>query len=557
MSTSILMRSKHPKLTEELLVEKLDVFLANIESRLESFDQFFKFKLEQLGPKGFKQLSSEDSSPSSSSYGSIKLFLIKRLNTVHERLQVVKLLVLRHSISNLEYLYLTIEDQYNYLFNTKLEDHQDVEDVGTSNSPTEVLMEKIIQSMLFFDQKLTLIDRFISDNTPDATADYLHDSIFSNLKFFNFNRALKAAETRLLHYYELPLLWRENKYIIEGYRFLLSHREIWKLMLSFNHNETMNIWTHLAGLAILIYLSAWHLPLTAVYARNSTLDNAAIYVFLIAACECMFSLAVWHTYLGCAHYRSRSRCASVDYTGITVLITCSIISAEYTMLYHHPKLLSIYVAFLIMCGLVGAGFNWVPYFDRPECRYMRIGFFAGLAFLGATSAACMCYYEGLLVALRFFVPVLYQSISFYWIGVMFYGGLIPERWRYDVIIDDGVSHKIHKNHEHKDYEIENHYDALDVLLGTVDKSGLQEMDEIETEMCEVIGERDSPTKTCDDIIDRHFPEHTHKTPYANDFMSLWWVDYFMSSHNIWHICVVLGVVGHYFTLLQMFEKIVR
>ena len=92
--------------------------------------------------------------------------------------------------------------------------------------------------------------------------------------------------------------------------------------------------------------------------------------------------SLWHTFSCFAHYPTRQTFACVDYTGITVLITCSIISVEYCSLYNYPKLLMGYVGFSTLCGLAGFVFNWSSYFDKPECRSIRIGFSLDYHFLG-------------------------------------------------------------------------------------------------------------------------------------------------------------------------------
>ena len=43
------------------------------------------------------------------------------------------------------------------------------------------------------------------------------------------------------------------------------------------------------------------------------------------------------------------------------------------------------------------------------------------------------------------------------------------------------------------------------------------------------------------------------------FFSLWWVDYFLSSHTLWHFFVLLGVIGHYnasvsYTHLDVYKR---
>ncbi|KAK6457748.1 hemolysin-III related-domain-containing protein [Scheffersomyces xylosifermentans] len=540
--------------TEELLVDKLDKFVASIESRLDNFEQFFKFKSEETEKAKEQNLStmvdtvSRSRRGSTASMSSIKSYSISNLSLIHQRLSVIKDSVLRTSFTNLEMLYKTLDDQYNYLFSSNLADDSGSEKEETASSNRkEVLSRKIITTIQYFDDKLLQIDDFIKDNKPEGKVDYDLDSSLLQLRFFNFNKALKSAETRYLHYYEMPLSWRENKYIIHGYRFSLHHSSMLKSIFHFNHNETMNIWTHIFGFFLISYLALWHFPSTDVYKVNSFHDNLAVYVFFAAAIKCLVSSITWHTYSCFAHLPIRSTCACVDYTGITVLITCSIIVAEYCSLYNYPKLLATYITFSSICGMTGFIFNWSPYFDKPECRSIRIGFFMGLAFLGATAGLCMAYYEGVSYAFWFFIPLVYKSFSWYWLGVIFYGGLIPERWRYDVIIEQNST----CNH---------HYDSRDVFMDNVEKSGIEEMEVIEEEM-DLVEEKhlpdDEEESRFKEIISEHFPKNPTMTPYSRDFLSLWWVDYFLASHNIWHICVVLGIVGHYFSVLDMFRNIDR
>lgn len=576
---------------EEILIEKLDLFLSSIEQRLDSFDQYFKiggadqiaFDPADDGKKQPELLHASGSSTSlslatshlrqssSASLSSLKSFSIYNLNKVYEQLSMVKAQVLKTSVLNLEYLYKTLDDKYNDLFN---QDGQDPHEFSFKNieSNRELLTNKIITNLTYFEQKLAHIDALIRSKTPQATFDYDADARFNHLKFYNFNKALKAAQDNYIHYYQIPLGWRENRYIIRGYRFNLHHREMLKSMFHFNHNETGNIWTHFIGALVMVYLGVAHFPSTATFRQNTTADNLVMYTFLMAALECLVSSVLWHTYSCFAQYHVRSRFACVDYTGITVLITCLVISAEYCSLYHYPKLLAFFVVFLVLCGMGGFFFNWSPAFDKPEYRPLRIGFYVTLAFLGSITFLFKWYYEGLSNSFYFYLPLLYKSFVWYWLGVVFYGGLIPERWRYDILIneDDDCSHT---------------HSALEVLLGNVENSGAEELNTIRHELrgpcsqspytcrssehappqgsAHLVHERDP---TCekdgenlsdDAILRKHFPDSPTRTPYHNDFFSLWWVDYILLSHNIWHVCVVLGVVGHYFCIIGMFEKVHR
>lgn len=547
--------------TEELLIEKLDIFLSLIEKRIERFETYFRvmsLQEEENTDEGSEKETEKEGRSRRGSLASLSLITSIRqvsmahLNRVYEQLYKVKELVLLNSFRNAEFLYKTLDDQYNYLFNAS-DDLTDNASVASSSlgagfpgmARKEALQNKLIDTLHYFEEKLAHIDGYLSQKAGAVD----EDEVTSALRFFNFNKALKQSEEGYLHYYQLPLAWRENKYIIEGYRFTMGHWDMVKSMFHFDHNETGNIWTHMLGLFAVAWLAFVHFPSTSTYQANSLTDNCIMYLFFAASAKCLISSVLWHTYSCFAHLKIRSRFACVDYTGITTLISCSVISAEYCALYHMPRLLRFFVGFSIFCGLGGLTFNWLPYFDKPECRHLRIAFFVGLAVMGGTTFFFKWYYEGFYNSLYFYTPLSYKSFLWYWIGVLFYAGLIPERWRYDVIIDEDTLCR----HTHT---------PLDVLTG-FENSGKEEMEELEQEIEDV--RRDSnalsaggsiETQTMT-VIEKHFPATPTRTPYRGDFLSLWWVDYIGLSHNLWHLFVVLGIVGHYFSLVGMFETIVR
>jgi adiponectin receptor len=543
---------------EEVLVEKLDNFLNSIESRLDNFERFFKSNaistkdfLSQIA-QGNNQLSSTSSSQNfatlettgssysnasstsqevrkrrSSSVSTIKDISANHLNQIYQRLIAIKGSVLKTSITNLEFLYNALHSHYNSLYDDDL----------TFNK--ESLQERIITTIQYFDEKFTLIDDLLKPHKQQH---------INQLRYYNFNNALSQAKNSHLHYYQLPLSWRENNYIIYGYRFSLSHLSTVKSVFQFFHNETMNIWTHFIGFLIVMYICLVHFPSTTVFQQNSVKDNISIYVFLAAAIKCLLGSCIWHTYSGFANFPVRARCACVDYTGITVLITCSVVAAEYASLYHHAVLLKVWISFSVICGATGFIFNWSPYFDKPECRSLRIGFFVGLAFLGITTTVVMAWNEGAMRSAKFFLPLFYKSFVWYAVGVVFYGGLFPERWRSDVVVDTENETKHGKN-----------YSVNEVLMDKVGHDGEEEIEEILSEShknCNECHDHLDEDKLMEELIAKHFKEPV-KTAHRNKLSSLWWVDYFMNSHNVWHICVVLGIVGHYFGILEMFENIDR
>lgn len=365
--------------------------------------------------------------------------------------------------------------------------------------------EQVIKTLDFLDEHL---DLFIEDPS----------SIKKTIQFYNWDNACEAGRERHLHFYELPFPWRENRYIIHGYRFYDSH---YKSLLSIVnwygwHNETLNIWTHLFGAIYLVYVVMHDFHDSVVYQSEKVpyLGKLMIQLFLWAGIKCLISSSTWHTLNGTCCLPLRSKFACIDYTGITVLITASILSTEFVSVYDIEKdrlstSMTIYMCCSLLLGVVGTLLNWSPKFDRPESRPLRIAFYVLLAGLGLVSFLHLTLTTGIDHSSGFFKPVWNRSLIWYMIGVAFYGSFIPERWRTDV--------------------------ELDCLIPTND------------ELCSNL-----------DILTKHKHMHFRKSPFkknsSSKFFSLWWVDYCLSSHTLWHLFVLMGVVGHYHALLDMFAK---
>ncbi|KAF7349520.1 IZH family channel protein [Mycena sanguinolenta] len=169
---------------------------------------------------------------------------------------------------------------------------------------------------------------------------------------------------RLIEYEDLPFDWRNNPFVVSGYRFIpLTHPHWLRLPLSVFtlHNETLNIHTHLLpllawGLAFAGFdlgpLPLWLKPLApwlewlayplgnwarytpfAVWSASPSSStpgstphtpDPAESLFTLFALLCLLSSALWHTMAGCAHKRAIETCARIDYVGIGWLIAVSV-----------------------------------------------------------------------------------------------------------------------------------------------------------------------------------------------------------------------------------------
>lgn len=483
---------------EKAVLNKIDRFLSTFESKLSNMEKYLS-----QSAQGVEQSASNTAS-AITSYAPSYSMLADTLMSVKSHLYKTQ----QH---NLHPLTKIIDDYYEQ----ENHHHHQYQDVGT-DSPKEIveddveadsgqMRKRLIATIQLLNAHLTDFEKH--HNLPSLATHPSERLIALKETLYNYDTALTVSNTRHLNFYELPFQWRENRYIIYGYRFAKSHTLALTSLFSW-HNETVNIWTHLLGSAYLAYLGIYHYPNTDTYnIYGATFnDHAIFYLFIASAIICLMFSVIWHSYTNIGYLSVRSKFACFDYSGITVLITSSIITTEHISLRDYPNLRLAFVSFSILAGLIGIGMAWHPYFDRPESRIVRILFFIALALLGLVSFLCSCIVQNVSFALSLFSPL---CISFAWYlsGVVFYGTFFPECIRSDVEIDD--------------------FQISDDTIMELDKNG---------KLLEYL--RKQPVHT----------SHCHK------LTSLWWVDWIGSSHNLWHLFVIGGVLGHYNALLKMFER---
>ncbi|BFZ55701.1 inc metabolism membrane protein [Savitreella phatthalungensis] len=253
-------------------------------------------------------------------------------------------------------------------------------------------------------------------------------------------RAVAMASDRLLEYSELPYEWQNNPYIVKGYRFYESPVKCLVSVCQL-HNETGNIWTHLAGFMFLGALALWAYPQTPAFSEMTFSDRMIFFVFVTAALKCLVCSALWHTFAHIANLDAMKRLACMDYVGISVLIAASIVTMEYHGFYCSPGYQAAYVGFTAALGLMGIVIPWFEWFDRVENRHYRIMFFLGIAISGALPVAHIMASQSVLRTLSFFAPVT-KSIACYVVGVAIYASHWPERLSPGKFDSLGNSHQL-------------------------------------------------------------------------------------------------------------------
>ncbi|ONH69085.1 ADIPOR-like receptor IZH3 [Cyberlindnera fabianii] len=471
------------------LLGSVDKFIESIELKLDHIESFFVTKQEG------KSHHANGDSDDEESYA--------MLQNLYDTLITIKNSVFSSS-TNLESFSTILDEHYGGLLST-------IETPETSG-----FQEQLLTALHFLDAKINQFNSMVEaeakyllqdSNAFEASKLSTEDAIKAfEVKFHNYEQAIVEGSQRLLHYHELPFPWRENPFIIHGYRFQSNHLHALKSVCSC-HNETSNIWTHLFGAMLMTYILFVSYPQSDLYKIGTTTDHAVMFMYLCASIFCMGSSSMWHTFNGTANMYLRKKFVCVDYTGITVLVSAAVITTEYAALYHHPVLQAGFMTFSVLCCIGGFFFNWSSYFDRPESKPFRIAFFITLSSMGLAAFNVLAWEKGLTHALSYYLPLI-RSFIWYLTGVVFYSSLIPECFRTDVIIDKRLP-----------------------------------------------SEETWSSKEVYDQLDTYFVKEPAHTDKRSSFSSLWWVDYVFASHNIWHIFVLMGALGHYTGVYEMFCNI--
>jgi len=97
-----------------------------------------------------------------------------------------------------------------------------------------------------------------------------------------------AKEGRLLSYDDLPSPWRNNPHIHKGYRFTESKLECVRSAFNLS-NELVNIWSHALGLILVLAIALYFYPNTANFTLSTKSDVFVAGVFFVMAPSLWFA----------------------------------------------------------------------------------------------------------------------------------------------------------------------------------------------------------------------------------------------------------------------------
>jgi adiponectin receptor len=402
---------------EEGLLLRLDLFLTDLERRLEYWESYGEVSL--------------DSSISAA---------LATLQAVRTRCSQVSGEVMGAGRRRLYVMVETMESGYQ----------EAMAAAGSLNEKAKVgieLLNEMLQDLE--DQAAKFREKGLA-NAAESLMDEAHRVVDEGIE-----RALRAAESLedhvqraiararehgLLRYEELPVPWRINPHIIKGYRFSETKLACVRSAFGFS-NELVNIWSHAIGLIVVLALAFYFYPTSANFSLSSKADIFIAAIFFFAACQCLVCSIIWHTMNSVADISLISMFACVDYTGISLLIAASIMTTEYTAFYCEPMSRWIYMVTTAILGVGGVVLPWHPRFNGQDMAWARVAFYVALSATGFLPVLQLSLTRGTEAAFEFYTPIA-KSLLVYLIGAVVYASKVPERWCPGMFDYFGGSHNL-------------------------------------------------------------------------------------------------------------------
>jgi adiponectin receptor len=252
------------------------------------------------------------------------------------------------------------------------------------------------------------------------------------------------VERRLtIFWHEIEDWQQDNHYIHSGYRPASNSYATSAYSLSYVHNETVNIYTHLLG-AITGVLGSYFLygSIAERYPSASQQDVLVFSCFFLGLTACLSLSTTFHLFSN--HSAAVQKFGNqLDYLGIVFLIWGSFIPSIYYGFYNDRDLVKRYWTMITTIGAMTAAATMMPMFRTAKWRPVRATMFVGMGL-----SAVFPVLDGLN---RYGYEHMQSSIGLHWLvtqgalyilGAGLYAARIPERFapgKFDIW---GSSHQI-------------------------------------------------------------------------------------------------------------------
>lgn len=238
----------------------------------------------------------------------------------------------------------------------------------------------------------------------------------------------------LLNIKEVPEYMQGNPYIWSGYRVNFNLGDT-VMSLFYMHNETLNVWTHLLGMLLFLWLMVYSLATWLFDAPP--LDKIMFCVWALAAQFQNFSSTFFHWFC-CINSKVWGVGQKLDYTAIAVLICGSNWPLFHYLFYCHPFWQFVYISSISLVGICGIAMSWVPYFQRPSFQSLRASLFVAMALIPLLSIP---HFSLFIPSIDLVFPVIWRLTAMgatYIAGAVIYASKVPEKF-YPGTFDTGFN----------------------------------------------------------------------------------------------------------------------
>jgi channel protein (hemolysin III family) len=233
----------------------------------------------------------------------------------------------------------------------------------------------------------------------------------------------KDETLRYYTYDEAPPIMQDNPFILTGYRcgytFKMCCRSLFAL-----HNETMNVWTHLVGVAFFLLLA---LQLFANVLEPRILHYAVFAIYCLGCVMCFACSTAFHLFYCHHNPRLAKWLHSMDYFGATCLISASFVPFIYYAFACSPGLRTLYLVCITLFGSAGLTGPFFDFWTTLEFHLKKMGIYIMMASSGLIPGIHMLVILPSQIAFPFAKGGLLM-LTMYGVGVIFYMFKIPERW---------------------------------------------------------------------------------------------------------------------------------
>ncbi|KAH3862539.1 progestin and adipoQ receptor family member 3-like isoform X2 [Dreissena polymorpha] len=236
------------------------------------------------------------------------------------------------------------------------------------------------------------------------------------------------ADIKLHAYQEIPEFLQGNPYVTDGYRVSLPFTLCLKSMFIWS-NETINIWSHLGGFFLFIFLTLYDNIIEIPYNKGSLADHLVVTIGLFCYQFCMLCSAGFHMF-GCHSERASKRWLAVDLAGILIGVIGCYLPAVHYAFYCMSIWRDIYLFSIAVLSALVVFVQFHPRYFSVHWFKQRMAVYVGLVAYGVIPASHWFFLNGGWEEeiVRMFIP---KVVVMYMLGMLafaFYISKFPERF---------------------------------------------------------------------------------------------------------------------------------